>query len=299
MENDEKITTQVILCTFNGSEYIKSQLESILSQTRKPDSLFIRDDCSTDNTISDASDFLLSKGFSDFQIEKNKRNLGWKNNFIDSFNKSSAKYVFLSDQDDVWEKTKIEKMACALDENPEISVLCCNFSTGGSPVFSQKGQLLNKISPRKRRNYTIRFPGCVMAIRKESIGLINANNVPHDLYFWLAALLTNSLFWLSDDLVFHRVYDSSASSRHGKPLYEKKVEDCEDILCCLDAIRAHETLSSRLDYALLDKYRKFVQSRLENIKNHSLAKGIPLFLFKNGYFFSFKSSVRECFFDLK
>ena len=41
----------VALCTYNGENYIKEQLESIANQTLPVDEIVVCDDCSTDNTI--------------------------------------------------------------------------------------------------------------------------------------------------------------------------------------------------------------------------------------------------------
>ena len=44
-----KIT--VVVTTYNGQQYIREQLESILKQTIQPDEILISDDCSTDEQI--------------------------------------------------------------------------------------------------------------------------------------------------------------------------------------------------------------------------------------------------------
>ncbi|WP_052671686.1 glycosyltransferase [Photobacterium kishitanii] len=41
----------VVLCTYNGSFYIKEQIYSILNQTVKPKEIYIFDDGSNDDTI--------------------------------------------------------------------------------------------------------------------------------------------------------------------------------------------------------------------------------------------------------
>ena len=41
----------VCMAVYNGEQYIKKQLESILSQTIKPDEIIISDDGSDDNIL--------------------------------------------------------------------------------------------------------------------------------------------------------------------------------------------------------------------------------------------------------
>ena len=42
----------VVMTTYNGEKYILEQLESIRCQTRIPDEVIIKDDCSKDKTVS-------------------------------------------------------------------------------------------------------------------------------------------------------------------------------------------------------------------------------------------------------
>ena len=46
------VSIAICLATYNGESYISEQLDSILAQTCPDWTLFIRDDCSTDNTLS-------------------------------------------------------------------------------------------------------------------------------------------------------------------------------------------------------------------------------------------------------
>ena len=39
------------MCTYNGTQYIREQLDSILKQTYPIYELIIQDDCSTDDTV--------------------------------------------------------------------------------------------------------------------------------------------------------------------------------------------------------------------------------------------------------
>ena len=45
------MTLSVAMCTYNGSKFIKDQLNSIINQSRLIDEIIIYDDCSTDATV--------------------------------------------------------------------------------------------------------------------------------------------------------------------------------------------------------------------------------------------------------
>ena len=48
----------VAMTTYNGSNYIIKQLDSLKNQSRKIDELVICDDCSTDNTVELVNEYI-------------------------------------------------------------------------------------------------------------------------------------------------------------------------------------------------------------------------------------------------
>lgn len=105
----KKSKISVALCTFNGEKYIKEQLESIIGQTKRPDEIIIVDDGSTDKTV-EICNRILRQFLGEWTVYVNDVNLGYKRNFLKAMKKTSGDVVFLSDQDDVWLKGKIEIM---------------------------------------------------------------------------------------------------------------------------------------------------------------------------------------------
>ena len=99
------------MATYNGEKYVIEQLESIKNQSLKPDEVIISDDCSTDNTRSLISEYIKKHNLTNWSLIENHVNKGYKKNFIDSLKFVNGDIVFLSDQDDVWDKEKIRKMA--------------------------------------------------------------------------------------------------------------------------------------------------------------------------------------------
>lgn len=107
----------VALCTWNGTAFLRQQIESILSQTRIPDEIVVRDDVSSDGTPELARQLLDGAPLkADIAIQP--RNLGSNANFQDAILSCTGDLVFLCDQDDFWLPTKVERMVAALDSNP-------------------------------------------------------------------------------------------------------------------------------------------------------------------------------------
>ena len=99
----------VIIATYNGSKFIIEQLNSIINQSKKIDKIYIYDDCSTDNTINLIQAWIQKNHIYNVIIKQNSKNKGYTQNFLDALNEVEGDYVFLCDQDDVWQQNKLEE----------------------------------------------------------------------------------------------------------------------------------------------------------------------------------------------
>ena len=109
----------VCMTTYNGEKFIREQIASILCQLQDHDELIISDDGSTDSTIE------IVNSLGDVRI-KFYQNC-FKNvvkNFEFTISKAVGDYIFLSDQDDIWHRNKVE------------SFLDCFFRTEADFVIS-------------------------------------------------------------------------------------------------------------------------------------------------------------------
>lgn len=106
----------VLVSTYNGEKYIEEQLDSIINQSYKNIDIYVRDDCSKDNTLA-----ILKKLAKEKKIilMKSDKNLGYPEAFYEMLKKAKADYYAFSDQDDVWEKDKIEIAVNNLNKSNE------------------------------------------------------------------------------------------------------------------------------------------------------------------------------------
>jgi glycosyltransferase involved in cell wall biosynthesis len=101
--------TVILMSVYNGSRFLEQQIRSLLNQSYKDWTLFIRDDCSTDNSINIIKDF--SRVDNRIKLVKDQLgNLGASASFSYLLEKyaSDADYIFFCDQDDVWIDDKVE-----------------------------------------------------------------------------------------------------------------------------------------------------------------------------------------------
>jgi glycosyltransferase involved in cell wall biosynthesis len=112
----------IVMTVYNGEKYLKEQIDSFLNQTLLPNEIIIADDCSSDKTIEIIEKY--KKNFPNkIKIFKNEHNLGFTKNFEKAISKSSGDIIFLSDQDDVWYKNKIQTVIKKFKTNPNIDLI--------------------------------------------------------------------------------------------------------------------------------------------------------------------------------
>jgi glycosyltransferase involved in cell wall biosynthesis len=99
----------VAIATYNGEKYLQEQLDSILTQTLKPDEIIVCDDRSTDETVAILEKYRQA-GLLTYYV--NESRLGFIGNFKRAVSLTREdNYVALSDQDDIWLPEKLQAAA--------------------------------------------------------------------------------------------------------------------------------------------------------------------------------------------
>ena len=108
----------IALCTYNGAKFLPEQLDSIGRQTRQPDEIIVCDDRSADHTLDILQSFKKVSPFP-VQILLNEKTLGPIKNFEKAVQLCNGDIIALSDQDDIWEHHKLEKVESVFRNEPE------------------------------------------------------------------------------------------------------------------------------------------------------------------------------------
>jgi rhamnosyltransferase len=115
-------TVLILLSSYNGASFIGEQIESIQGQTFRDWRLLVRDDGSSDGTKR----ILMTLGSLDHRIamlEDDCGNVGPWASFgllLSAAMKTNARYIFLSDQDDVWLPTKVADQLAAVTSTEDV-----------------------------------------------------------------------------------------------------------------------------------------------------------------------------------
>jgi glycosyltransferase involved in cell wall biosynthesis len=210
----------ILLCIYEGKNFLADQLESIAQQSYKNWKLYISDDGDCRESIE-----LIKKFKSRYKEEQIVFITGPQKGFVANFlslicNKSiDADYFAFSDQDDIWHKNKLEKsIQCLSEVSKELPSLYCsrtvivdkNDSTIGlSPLFLKTPSFANALVQNIGGGNTMVFNKKLREIAFQAGPNIPA--ITHD--WWMYLLVTGCNGFIK--------YDSEPSLRyrqHGKNL---------------------------------------------------------------------------------
>lgn len=220
------ISTEVIICTYNGSSFIIEQLKSILEQSHKVSKISIYDDQSTDATVALINTYIsgfFKNSRTLISIQTNEVNLGYAVNFCNGILKATEDVLFLCDQDDIWEVDKVKIILNTFSNNSVDLV----FSDGilinsiGDPIskytvlesygLSKKNILFfakNNFSFLAKRNC---INGAALAITRTAAhhALPLPCNMPHDYWLGIWCSLNNRVIAIPQPLYKYRQHKNN------------------------------------------------------------------------------------------
>ena len=210
----------VAMATYNGSNYLPVQLESIRTQTVTPFELVVTDDGSTDSTLLILEEFAGTAPFP-VRVFRNEKNLGYADNFIRAASLCTGTLIAFCDQDDFWLSNKLE-VCSAPFEDPEVR-LCVHSGglwTGVLQLSSRCPDYAKDEKAKARELYPLQGTfGFAMVIRRDLLSIADNQNrfstesngkpTPHDRWFWLLGSLFGSVVLLSEVLTLYRQHGAN------------------------------------------------------------------------------------------
>lgn len=201
----------VVCCTFNGAKYLRQQLDSILSQTLMPSEVIVQDDGSTDDTLEILFSYAASYSF--IHIYNNDGRHGINSNFFSAFRRASGRFIAISDQDDIWERDKLEKQFASIGDKMLCGGMSKPFSSDGFPVaWDSRRPNIHLL----RLLYLSEVNGHTIFFKRELLDYIPDDGFPCKmLYDWqlqVVAAAADSIVMLPEVLVNFRRHSSAATA---------------------------------------------------------------------------------------
>jgi len=235
-----RTTFGVAIATYNGRQYIESQLESICRQTAPPQLISISDDCSTDGTFEYLVEFRRRSRIP-VVLSANAKRLGVIDNFLVAFRQCQTDYIAYCDQDDVWHEDKLATCRDILDRRRFALLL------HKSETVDEHLRPLGSSSPFNVPSGTYTFPHfpdrlwgfghqmifskvvfeALTRIMKSVTPQMSAVGLSFDRALLVAAGSVGDIYFLNKALMQFRRHAGSVSPA-GKPVKDKDADRCRD-----------------------------------------------------------------------
>lgn len=298
----KSIQISIACCTYNGSEYIQEQLESFAKQTRLPDELVICDDNSSDNTLEILEAFAKTAPFQ-VRIYTNKnRPLGSTKNFEKAIYLCQGEIIALSDQDDVWLATKLEKIEQEFQQGTELifsngEIVDSQLCSKGYTLFESLDitqREITLIQQEKLREVLLRrnlVTGAACAFKSKHKSLIFpiSENWVHDGWIAILIAIIGKSVMINEPLFLYRQHDKNQIGA-GKLNICEKFKKARLLGCMYYETQHQAFIDLKVRLKLADLKGRQIEIFLEELEGKILhlnkKRRIP-----NGYFSTFYTLI--------
>ena len=224
---DERVKTIIImLSTYNGSQYLNEQLNSVYQQnTQCHIRLLFRDDGSTDNTKEILGNWKSKLDILDLSDDKS---MGVSKSFWHLLKAApNADFYAFMDQDDIWDSTKISTAIESLGQVQGPAMWCSNCR-----IIDKNGIMIHEKMYRERPILTIPsqlvcgcIQGCAMIFNAEARRYVlkkSPASVPmHDIVMITYMLAAGKVIYENTPLFSYRMHDNNVIAKGGKNRIQK------------------------------------------------------------------------------
>lgn len=216
----------ILLATYNGSKYLRAQLDSLVDQTWDNWTIYVGDDGSSDATVELLEQF-QSEHPGRLTVLSGERAGGPRANFFRLLHNCPDRHEFvaLCDQDDVWHPEKLERLVdrSRVGSGHEPRLVYSDLSVVDESLRPSAPSFLGQIRSRPSRisfgNQLVEnaIPGCSMLLNRALMSKIRAYAGPvdsvlmHDWWIALIATAFGETAFVDAPLVQYRQHGSNAA----------------------------------------------------------------------------------------
>jgi glycosyltransferase involved in cell wall biosynthesis len=223
-ENFNMKKVLVLLSAYNGEKYLQEQLDSLLGQEGVEVHILIRDDGSTDSTISLVERYIQEHP-NEIELIKGE-NIGCKESFFALIKKAVQKgnesydYYAFCDQDDEWLPEKLHRAVEMLDnKQDQYKLYFCTANLVDQDLNFICSTLPPKVFNYKTSIYSNPALGCTMVFNRELLEMCNRAPIEgcnlHDAWMFKCANFLDAAI-ISDDrpLINYRQHGDNVTTYH-------------------------------------------------------------------------------------
>ncbi len=210
----------IVLATYKGEKYIDALLASLVKQSFTNWRLIVRDDNSSDSTVRKL-EFFKNTVKQEVVILTSDSRMGIKSNFSALLEYSTAPYVMLADQDDVWLPHKIAISIAAIQKmdatkpalvHTDLIVVDKDLNTISNSFMSYSGLNGNYSSDFRSELVQNVVTGCTMLINRQLVELaapIPSSAIMHDWWIALVSAGLGNTLYLDDTTLLYRQHGNN------------------------------------------------------------------------------------------
>lgn len=214
----------IVLPTYNGEEYIKNSIDSILNQTYTNWELIIVNDCSKDNTAQIIQEYANKD--SRIKVITNETNKKLPASLNIGFEKATGDYYTWTSDDNEYYPQAIEKMVNFLENNKDFGMVYARENVEENGVLQDYIWCDQPTTPETLLKLCV--PGACFCYRSnvaKTIGKYDENcflNEDHD--YWLRILQQFNIYNLKDVLYLYRLTNSNLTSTNKDKIRAGKIK---------------------------------------------------------------------------
>lgn len=310
----------VVVCTYNGTAYLREQLDSIRQQARPADEVLIFDDVSSDNSAQLCAEYILSHRLGDtWRLTVNQRNLGFISNFRQAMKAARGDWVALCDQDDVWTPDKLLRLADCANQHSDASAIAgafdvinsvgaqCPASLHRDIVGALKlpvGHRAHKLPSFLKDPYLLLLknfaPGCTLFVSRvvcEAYISHTREDIPHDWELLIVAQMMDGLYYLGGCTTHYRIHGKNtigvpSRNRNLIPSGSGRIRtvDCADAI--LRAVKRYVSLIPGNHIGIANQYETFLVHRRRAFSHGSVKDFLSMLKYREIYVRMFTKKQR-------
>ena len=210
---NDGLTVAILLCTYNGEQFLQAQLDSIAKQSHPNWLLFVSDDGSSDGTLHLIERFSKVVGPDRVHLFSGPGQ-GFAKNFLSLLThpQIDAPYIAFADQDDIWLPDKLTRAVSVLQSYRTVPALYA----GRTRYIDEQDQILGEstlfLKPPSFANALVQSigGGNTIMINYHTLKVMRAVPYPldifsHDWWFYLlVSALGGPIYYDSEPYVLYR-----------------------------------------------------------------------------------------------
>lgn len=203
----------ILMPVYNGEDFLRESIESILNQTFTDFELLIIDDGSTDQSVS----IIKSYADSRIRLKMNKTNERLSATLNKGIASAKGKYIARMDSDDISFAKRLEKQVDFMDRNPEIGLCGTAMKIMPTDLLVEYPSFHDDILCRMLFSNSFSHP--TLMYRKSVLnknGLYYDTEIPYAQDYDLCWRMANVSMTanIQETLLYYRIHDEQVSFKH-------------------------------------------------------------------------------------